>query len=277
MNNNNWKINPPLPDLVYDFSKIEEPQTKEQVAAYYNSKEIVALRKHICEIGKRMWQKDFVDGNGGNISIRISKNLVLCTPTLISKGFMTVEDICIVDMEGNQKHGYRPSTSEIKTHLAVMKHNPNALACIHGHPPYLTSYAVSGIVPPSGIISEADIFLGKIVSSPYRHPGSTEMQELMANYAHDQCILWQNHGAFVQSDNLEDAYWKLENAEAVAKTVSLTSLHKQPLTRIPEDGIKKLVELRLALGMEDKRENLEGEDLYNTNTFANQKIVSVGE
>ena len=32
-------------------------------------------------------------------------NLVLCTPTLVSKGFMKPDDMCIVDMDGNQKAG----------------------------------------------------------------------------------------------------------------------------------------------------------------------------
>lgn len=53
--------------------------------------------------------------------MRVAQNLLLCSPTLCSKGFMTVEDICIVDMDARQKAGIRPSTSEVKTHIAMMK------------------------------------------------------------------------------------------------------------------------------------------------------------
>ena len=44
--------------------------------------------------GKKLWMRQFVDGNGGNISYRIGPNEVLCTPTLVSKYDLTPEDIC---------------------------------------------------------------------------------------------------------------------------------------------------------------------------------------
>ena len=42
----------------------------------------------------------YVDGNGGNIAIRVGEDIALCTPTLVSKGFMKPEDMCLVDFEG---------------------------------------------------------------------------------------------------------------------------------------------------------------------------------
>ncbi len=56
-------------------------------------------------MGRKLWMRQFVDGNGGNISYRIGPNEVLCTPTLVSKFDLTPEDICLVDLEGNQIAG----------------------------------------------------------------------------------------------------------------------------------------------------------------------------
>ena len=59
------------------------------------------IKKQICEIGKRIYNKGMVASNDGNISVKISDNEFLCTPTGVSKGFMTPEFICKVDANGD--------------------------------------------------------------------------------------------------------------------------------------------------------------------------------
>src|SRR3954453_8921723 len=71
------------------------------------------LKEKICEIGRRVYDKNFAAANDGNISIRVGENEVLCSPTMICKGFMTPDDLCAVDMEGKQIAGKRKRTSEI--------------------------------------------------------------------------------------------------------------------------------------------------------------------
>lgn len=58
-------------------------------------------QKEMCEIGKRVYNRGMVAANDGNFSVRISENEVLCTPTGVSKGFMTPDYICKVDLDGN--------------------------------------------------------------------------------------------------------------------------------------------------------------------------------
>ncbi|WP_300802933.1 class II aldolase/adducin family protein, partial [uncultured Akkermansia sp.] len=115
-----WSISPPLPDKVFPWEKYN-PVTREEVNEFFHSPEILVIKERMCDIGRRLWNREYVDGNGGNISVRVAQNLLLCSPTLCSKGFMTVEDICMVDMDARQKAGIRPSTSEVKTHIAMMK------------------------------------------------------------------------------------------------------------------------------------------------------------
>ncbi|MGH7970467.1 MAG: class II aldolase/adducin family protein, partial [Limisphaerales bacterium] len=86
---------------------------KEQIEAFFRSAKIEVLKHQICEIGRRLWQRAYVDGNGGNIAIRVADDIALCTPTLVSKGFMKPEDMCFVDLEGNQLCGVKKRTSEI--------------------------------------------------------------------------------------------------------------------------------------------------------------------
>ena len=105
------------------------------------------LKKQICDIGKRMYDRRMVAANDGNLSVRLNEHEFLCTPTGVSKGFMTPECICKVDEKGNvlQANGtFRPS-SEIKMHLRVYKLRPDVKSVVHAHPPYATSHAIAGI------------------------------------------------------------------------------------------------------------------------------------
>src|ERR1017187_10074950 len=79
----------------------------------FASSEAEAVKEEICHVGMKLWQRAYVDGNGGNISYRIGPNAVICTPTLMSKADLRPEDLCLVDLEGKQLAGCRPRTSEI--------------------------------------------------------------------------------------------------------------------------------------------------------------------
>src|SRR5713101_315690 len=79
------------------------------------------LKEEICEIGRRLYAKGFAAANDGNITIRLNEREVLCTPTMVSKGFLKPEDVCKVDYEGKQLAGTKRRTSEVLLHLAVYK------------------------------------------------------------------------------------------------------------------------------------------------------------
>jgi hypothetical protein len=97
----------------------------------------------MCEIGRRIYAKGFAAANDGNITVRLSDKEILCTPTMVSKGFMKPEDICKVDYEGKQLAGTRKRTSECLLHLSVYKERPDVQAVVHCHPPYATAFAVA--------------------------------------------------------------------------------------------------------------------------------------
>ena len=102
------------------------------------------LRAFIVEIGKCIWQKGWVASNDGNISCRLSADRILCTPTGLSKGMMTPDDLIICDLEGNKVAGTRNRTSEINMHLTIYKMRPDIQAVVHAHPPAATGFAVAG-------------------------------------------------------------------------------------------------------------------------------------
>ena len=59
------------------------------------------IKEQICDIGRRIYNREMVAANDGNISVKLNDHEYLVTPTGISKGFMTPEYICKVDENGN--------------------------------------------------------------------------------------------------------------------------------------------------------------------------------
>lgn len=248
---------PILPDYEYHWIPGTDPKTPAEIDAFFHSAPIQQLKERMVEIGQRMWAREYTDGNGGNLTIRVGDNLVLCTPTLVSKGFMTVEQMCLVDMDGKQLAGKYRRTSECMTHLAIMKRQPKAKACCHAHPPHGTAFAVAGVQPPTCMIPEAEVFLGQIGMAEYRTPGTPANAEVVGNAAVDHmAVLMVNHGVITWGKDIEDAYWKMENVESYCKTVWVASqLNGGQLLTITGGQAKELIELRKTLGMDDKRAN----------------------
>ena len=89
------------------------------------------IKKQLCDIGKRIYNRNMVAANDGNFSVKVAENEYLCTPTGVSKGFMTPEFICKVDGKGNviqANPGFKPS-SEIKMHMRVYEETGRRICC----------------------------------------------------------------------------------------------------------------------------------------------------
>ncbi|HEY5909394.1 MAG TPA: class II aldolase/adducin family protein [Verrucomicrobiae bacterium] len=231
--------------------------TKAEIEAFFQSPAIHDLKLQLCDIGRRLWQRAYVDGNGGNLAIKVASDLVLCTPTMVSKGFMKPEDMCLVDLEGNQMAGRLKRTSEILMHLQMMKRQPRDVASVHCHPPYATAFAVAGVEPPTCMIPEFEVF-ASVAIAPYRTPGTPEMGKLVSDLVDKHnVILMANHGVVAWSHNsIEDAYFKMEILEAYCRTVLVASqLGKQVNTMSPAQ-LQDLLRIKQNLGIPDPRYGL---------------------
>ena len=225
-----------------------------ELKKFFNSRECLELKKQICELGKRMWQRAYVEGNGGNLAIRVGTDLALCTPTRVSKGFMTPADICLVDLEGNQLLGTKKRTSEILMHLQMMKKQPKAVATCHCHPPYTTAFALVGEAPPGGLLPEYEMVCSVAVA-PYRTPGSPEMGKLVADLTGDyNTILMANHGVVAWShNNLEEAYWRIEIIESYCRTIVVAGQLGKPINTFTGPQMKEILKIKQGFGFVDPR------------------------
>jgi L-fuculose-phosphate aldolase len=234
--------------------KLNSKSPKAELEAFFNSPYAQNLKEQICAMGKRLWQREYVDGNGGNMAIRVGEDIAICTPTLVSKGSLQPSDMCLVDFEGNQLLGTKKRTSEILMHLQMMKRQPNAIATCHCHPPYATAFAIVGEAPPTCMLPEYEVFCSVGVA-PYRTPGSPEMGKLVAELT-DQynTILMANHGVVTWShNNIEEAYWRMEIIEAYCRTIIVAGQLGKPINTFTGPQMKEILNIKKSLGYVDPR------------------------
>lgn len=178
-------------------------------------------RELICEIGHRMWSKQMVAANDGNITVRVGENTVLITPTGVSKGELTPDMLFKIDLDGNileSADGYSP-TSETAMHLMVYKHNKDAMSTCHAHCMYLSTFACAGIELDMATAPEPTLITGKIPVAPYACPGTSDLAQSIVPFLNDhKVILLANHGPISWGTSPKDAWYCLESAEAFAKS-----------------------------------------------------------
>lgn len=173
--------------------------------------DIELLKQQMCDIGRRMDARQFVAGNGGNITCRLGPDAVLCTPTLTSKGSMRSQDIATINLSGEQTAGDKPRSSEALLHLAIMKARPDVRAVVHCHPPHATAFAVTRQPIPRGVLPEAELFLGPVPLAPYVTPGDHRLAEAVVPLVQGtNVVLLSNHGTVSFDNSLEKAYWWTE-------------------------------------------------------------------
>ena len=214
----------------------------------------LSIKQQICDIGKRIYDKGMVAANDGNISVKLNDNEFLCTPTGVSKGFMTPEYICKVDADGKvieANPGFKPS-SEIKMHMRVYKERPDVNAVVHAHPMYATGFAIAGIPLTQPIMPEAVISLGAVPIAEYGTPSTEEIPDAISKYLQSyDAVLLENHGALSFSDSLLNAYHKMESVEFYAKLLYISKQLGGP-KELSQSQVERLYEIRRQFGLTGK-------------------------
>ena len=205
-----------------------------------------ALRQQICDIGKNLWNRGMVASNDGNISALMPGGRVLCTPTAVSKGYLTPSMLAVVDLQGivlEQHEGHRPS-SEVKMHLRIYQVSPAAGAVVHAHPLYGTVFAVMGEAIRTKMMPESVVTMPEVPLAPYATPSTEAVPNSVEPFAltHTACLL-EHHGALSWGPDLMTAYLTMERLEYTAQ---MTYLLRQigGGRDLPDEEIARLNALR---------------------------------
>jgi L-fuculose-phosphate aldolase len=207
------------------------------------------LREDIVEVGRRLYARGYTASNDGNISVRLDDQRLLMTPTSVCKGFMSVDMMCITDLEGRRIAGDRHPSSEMKMHLEVYRQRPEVRAVVHAHPPIATGFAVAGIPLDRAVLAEVVTTLGSVPIADYATPSTAELPASVRKYvkAHDGMLL-ANHGALTMGPDVFAAYYKMETIEHFAK-ISLVARMLGGERLLAREEVTRLEQLRGSYGI----------------------------
>ena len=201
-------------------------------------------RQDIVEVSHLVYEKGWVAANDGNISVRLDEHRILCTPTAVSKGRVTAEDLIICDLNGKKLAGTRERTSEIAMHLTIYSLRPDVYGVVHAHPPVATGYATAGRPLNLALLPEVVIYLGSVPLASYGLPGTPALTEgmlpLIPKY---DALLMQNHGSVSYGRDVWQAFYRMEMVEHFARINFVAEMLGGPKV-LPRVEVEKLFEAR---------------------------------
>ncbi|MBQ8291968.1 MAG: class II aldolase/adducin family protein [Clostridia bacterium] len=234
------------------------------------------IKKEICEVGHKLWQKGFVAANDGNISVKINDHEYYCTPTGVSKGDLTPDMIIKVDENGKKLEGKLNPSSEIKMHMRVYRERPDVTAVVHAHPPVATAFTVADIDLDQYILPEAVLTIGNVPTCDYGTPSTMEIPDSLDPYLqnHDAFLL-RNHGALTVGCTLTKAFFVMEevefNAVICKHAMDLGAVHE-----ISNDQLKKLMDLRKKMNLPGRHPGIDyGDEPTNCNCSKEELVDAI--
>lgn len=186
--------------------------------------ELKKMKSEIIEYGKLAGIKNFTPGYSGNFSARF-EDKILITSSGSSNGYLSEDELVLIDYNGNLVEGNKKPSSEKMLHVEFYKQRPDVNYIIHVHSPYLSSFACCHIPLDEPIMAENVFYFGEIPLAEYGLPSSMDLVEKTAKYFKDyDAVLMANHGFIVGDKTIKDAFLKLELAESYAQVVFNTKM-----------------------------------------------------
>ena len=212
------------------------------------------LKEAVLEANLALPQHGLVTFTWGNVSgIDRNAGLVVIKPSGVPYERLTVEDIVVVDLEGNVVEGELRPSSDTPTHLALYRSLPEIGGVVHTHSPWATSWAQAKRAIPAFGTTHADYFYGEIpctreltdeeIATAYEletgHVILETLDELMLGAVAVPGVLVANHAPFCWGKDANEAVHNAVVLEEVAK-MGLHALNLNPgLTPIKQSILDK--------------------------------------
>jgi ribulose-5-phosphate 4-epimerase/fuculose-1-phosphate aldolase len=224
------------------------------MSLYAKEKEI------LVETAKTLVTKGYLLATGGNLSLKTDdeKSFVI-TPSNFDYLKMTIDDICVLDLNMNKIEGEKKPSIESSIHCLVYNNRKDVKAIIHTHQVYASTLAIIDMPIPA-LFDEQVRFLGKSIQIiPYAPSGTVFLQKNLLKFLknnHNAYIL-KNHGVICFGDSIDRAIDNIELVEKCALTYLLALCTEKKVTKIPaivkEVAFHKLREDQKKFGINKNR------------------------
>jgi len=201
-----------------------------------NIKMMMQEKEQVVRYGKKLIDRRLTTGSGGNISVyNREKNLVAISPSGLDYYETTLEDIVILDMDGNLVEGKNRPSSEAGMHLAFYKNRADVSGIVHTHSKFATAIACMGWELPA-----VHYLIGmaghRVRCTGYATYGSEELaKKALETIGDSNAVLLANHGLIALGEDVDRAFSTAEHLEFVSEVYYLTKTLGTPNILSDED------------------------------------------
>jgi L-ribulose-5-phosphate 4-epimerase len=204
--------------------------------------DVLLTKQSVVNAAQRAFLAGLQSNIGGNLSARIPSSDA-CVIKATGMGFAecTVENLCVVGLDGQVRDGDPQPTSDVAIHLAIYRLRPEVRGIAHVHAPWATGWAAAGVAPPNVTVT-AHAKLGTVPLIPLAPGGltqtDTEIVTVMGAGGPKGAIL-EGHGAIACGRSMLEAMHLLELIEENAHIAAVRSI-VLTLTGTGEGGVSDI-------------------------------------
>lgn len=217
------------------------------------SQPIHPLAAELCRVGRSLFERGYVHGSTGNISVRLPASDgggCLITPTDACLGFLDPVRLARIDAQGNQIAGDRASKTLV-LHEHIYATDPNAACVIHTHSSHLVELTLKGVWRNDDVLPPVTPYyvmkVGHVPLIPYLRPGAAEVAMLIEKQIrlHAErglklrAVLCDRLGPQVWSDTLSSAMAILEELEETARIWLRSGCSAPPLSDLAIEELRQ--------------------------------------
>lgn len=199
-------------------------------------------KNEVLKTCQAMQTAELVIGSSGNASYRVEgTDVVAITPSSVDYSCMSIDDVMIVNLEGEIVEGDRNPSIEYPLHLAIYKARPDVNAIVHTHCVYASALAVLREPLPPIVDEIVNHLGGQVEVAEYGFIGSEDLaKNVVEALGPRDAVFLANHGALCCGPSIDIAFHNAKLLERVAHIYLLAASvgGKKSLTTIPPAAIE---------------------------------------
>jgi ribulose-5-phosphate 4-epimerase/fuculose-1-phosphate aldolase len=163
------------------------------------------LQQQLVDCIRMLEQSDIIDYNG-HCSIRLDDKRILINIGSCQRSRLTVEDLCIVDLEANQIEGKGNAPLERHLHCGIYRVRPDVKAIVHAHPKWSTFLTMVGESYRPVYAQGSLVHPVPVLDSPNSINNRAMADRLAATLGDRPAALMKSHGAVTVGQDIVEAF-----------------------------------------------------------------------
>jgi ribulose-5-phosphate 4-epimerase/fuculose-1-phosphate aldolase len=163
------------------------------------------LKQQLVDCIRMLERSDIIDYNG-HCSVRLDDERVLINIGSCQRSSLTVEDICVIDLEANQLEGKGNAPLERHLHCGIYRVRPDVRAIVHAHPKWSTFLTMVGESYKPVYAQGSLVYPVPLLDSPNSINNRAMADRLAAILGERPAALMKSHGAVTVGKDIVEAF-----------------------------------------------------------------------